>query len=75
MKYTAQQIKKWNVGVGMPGGRIIPARSLNYTVESWCSRIRNAWGVLIGKYDALDWEDGGNGNEREKKIRCRTVVR
>ncbi len=53
MKYTAQQIKNWDV---QRGPDCKPARSLNHTVESWRSRIRNAWRVLVGRYDALDWE-------------------
>ena len=55
MKYTARQIKNWDVDAEF-NGKYIPARSMNHTCESWKSRIKNAFLVLIGKYDALDWE-------------------
>lgn len=35
----------------------IPARPENYKFDSISSRIKQAWGVLTGKYDALDWEN------------------
>lgn len=35
----------------------IPARPINYRADSIRERIRYAWGVLVGKYDALNWED------------------
>jgi hypothetical protein len=58
MKYTARQIKSWDVFRGSNfSNNYYPSRSLNHTLESLRSRIRNAWGVLIGKYDALDWEE------------------
>lgn len=56
MRYTATQIKHWDVDCGDERGNWKPARSLNHTLESLSSRIKNAWGVLIGKFDALDWE-------------------
>ncbi len=57
MKYTASQIKQWDVQRRSFDSGWKPARSINHTCESWISRIRNAYGVLIGKYDALDWEE------------------
>jgi hypothetical protein len=58
MKYTARQIKAWDVLRGSNKSDVYyPARSLNHTVEPLMSRIKNAWGVLTGKYDALDWEE------------------
>lgn len=55
MRYTANSIRRWNVDCEF-NGKWIPARSLNYKYESLWSRIKNALFVLIGKYDALDWE-------------------
>lgn len=55
MKYTARQIKNWDVDTER-NGKCVPARPLNHKYESWKSRIKNAFLVLIGKYDALDWE-------------------
>ena len=57
MKYTATQIKQWDVQSCKYGSRWVPERGLNHKFESWKSRIANAWGVLVGKYDALDWEE------------------
>ena len=39
-------------------GKWIAARSVNYRFDGWYSRLKQAWGVLIGRYDAFDWEDG-----------------
>jgi hypothetical protein len=55
MKYTAKEIKNWDADVGP---NWIPARPINYQYESWLSRIKNAWLVLTGRCDALDWEEG-----------------
>lgn len=35
----------------------IPARALNQSMVPWYRRIGAAWGVLTGRYDALDWRD------------------
>jgi hypothetical protein len=61
MKHTATEIKKWDVSCGVTKHGITiwkPARALNYTCDSMIDRIKWAFGVLTGKYDALDWEDG-----------------
>lgn len=56
-KYTATQIRKWDCDTGLPDGRYIPARPLDWGgIYGLRQRIKHAWGVLIGKYDALDWE-------------------
>lgn len=38
-------------------GRWLATRSLNYRFEGWRSRLKAAWGVLRGKYDAFDWRE------------------
>ena len=38
-----------------PDGRWLPARPIN--VNTALTRFKLAWGVFIGRYDALDWED------------------
>jgi len=56
MKFTARQIKAWDVSRGSNYSYIwYPARPL--LNESFFSRLKNAWRVLTGKYDALDWEE------------------
>lgn len=54
MKYTAREIEDWTEDVETPNGWV-PARPLNHQLEGWRQRIKDAWGVLTGKYDALDW--------------------
>jgi len=53
-KYTADEIKNWNVQKG-PDWK--PARPLNHVFDGLVRRVKLAWGVLVGRYDALDWED------------------
>ena len=36
------------------------ARPINYKVDTIIERFIHAWGVLIGKYDALDWQEKSN---------------
>jgi len=38
-------------------GKWIPARPLGWQGIRWLTNIKIAFCVLIGKYDALDWED------------------
>jgi len=58
MKFTAKQIKNWNTDCELPSGKVVPARPLSfgglYEVKQ---RIKLAFYVMTGRYDALDWED------------------
>lgn len=56
MRYTAREIAAWSAQHER-GGRWLPARPVNRLLESWRDRLPHAWGVLAGRYDALDWED------------------
>lgn len=56
-KYTAKQIKNWGSNAEVKPGVWLPARPLNHTIDGWRRRIVLAWGVLTGKYDALDWQE------------------
>lgn len=57
MKYTPSEIQKWDMtGQKLNSNLWVPLRSLNHEYESLFSRIKNAWGVLTGKYDVLEWE-------------------
>lgn len=58
-KYTAKEIRSWNVQVQIATqvGDWRPARPLNHQVDGWRLRLALAWGVLTGKYDALDWQE------------------
>lgn len=53
-KYTANQIKNWDVSCSPYW---LPARPKNYRVDGVFMRLKLAWRVLIGRYDALDWQE------------------
>lgn len=54
MIVKAQEVKRSQEDVCIKG-RWVPARP--YPTGNTLERIKHAWGVLTGKYDALDWED------------------
>lgn len=56
-KYTAKQIKDWDVSCEDSFGKWKPCRALNFKYDTYLHRLKYAFGVLVGKYDALDWED------------------
>jgi len=62
-KYTAAQIKNWNVDTETPSRGWIPARPLNPT--GIITRCRHALGVLTGRYDVLDWEQEARMTDRQ----------
>ena len=55
MKYTAQEMKKWDVNYDAGTLGWLPRRPENYKFESLRNRLSNAWRVLTGDYDVLDW--------------------
>ncbi len=60
-KYTARELKEHDIFSRIPGPKKkraywFPARPLNYQFDSLWMRLKLAWGVLRGKYDALDWQ-------------------
>lgn len=62
MKYTAYSLVNDKNATTTPATRPhhktwIPARPINYICDTWADRFKHAWGVLIGKYDTLDWEE------------------
>jgi len=54
--YTAMQIKLWSVWQKSPNSPSIIARPLPW-YGLFYKRLKCTWGVFIGRYDALDWED------------------
>jgi hypothetical protein len=54
MIYKADELKDWNTDANIEGMWVV-ARPLNYKHQSLKERIQEAWGVLIGKYDTLEW--------------------
>lgn len=57
-KYMASEIVgiKSSVQTGKRG-QWIPARPINYRSDSWRWRLKQAWRVLTGRYDCVDWGD------------------
>lgn len=56
MRYTAKEVQGWENSVESCGNWI-PLRPVNHQFDTWKQRLKDAWGVLTGKYDALDWEE------------------
>ena len=64
MIYDAQAIKEHDAqrSVRVTQGELqyeywTPARPENYRFDPLTHRLRWAWGVLIGRYDALRWDE------------------
>jgi hypothetical protein len=55
--YTAQEIQNWDASTNTKDGNWIPARPLPFYGWRLFHNIKLALAVLIGKYDALDWEE------------------
>ena len=53
MIFTAKQIRQWDCDTEKDG-QWIPARPVKLGLVD---RVKSAWFVLIGKCDALDWQD------------------
>lgn len=58
--FTVKEIQEYEVStdLGKKNGPYVPCRPLDGP-RVW--RIKAAWGVLTGKYDALDWGPGQRG--------------
>lgn len=56
-KYQVDNLKKdLECTQAQIGNRWVCSRPINYRVDTITQRIAYAWGVLTGKYDALEWE-------------------
>ena len=53
--FMADAIKNWDCDKELQNGVWVPARPIGGGF-SWTWRWKLAWGVLTGKYDALNWE-------------------
>ena len=62
MIYKAHEIKNWVVSASTVDGYWIPARPMSVaSVQALICRCKAAWYVLIGRYDALDWQEEKHG--------------
>ena len=55
--HTPAQINNWSVSRQTKTGSYIPARSYGHNLWPLKWRWIVAWNVLIGKLDALDWQE------------------
>jgi len=55
--YSAKELAEWELHKKVKGGFWVPARPDNYKFDSWKARIFQAWNVLLGRFDAVIWED------------------
>jgi hypothetical protein len=57
--YTPEQLKRWNADVEANNGDWVPNRPLGwqglFSIYGLKRRIKLAWGVFTGRYDALKW--------------------
>lgn len=56
-KYKARSIQEWDCDASYDGKRWIPARPVSDFTQPFWYRWKLAFLVLIGKCDAVDWED------------------
>lgn len=56
--FTASEIARWTVAEEHEPGRWRPARCCAINHREWRFRLRLAWRVFTGRYDALNWEEG-----------------
>jgi len=55
--YSVETIKKWDVGAETSSGGYVPCRPIGHNLYSFWYRLRVAWYVFTGQYDALIWRD------------------
>jgi hypothetical protein len=54
--YSAAEIVNWHISEEYELGKWRPARCCPFDGH-WMMRLRIAWRVFIGRYDALNWGD------------------
>lgn len=61
--YSPHEIRQWSTDAEVRPGVWRPARPCGFTHWRCCWRmhLRIVWGVLVGKYDALNWDADCNG--------------
>ena len=55
MKFTAQELTEWDGHQDAGTSGWIPARPDGWKIEGLLNRIHNAWKVITGDYDVVDW--------------------
>jgi hypothetical protein len=59
-KYNVEDFRDWGMEreVRAGSGRYVLARPENYKFDGLWHRIKIAFLVLVGRYDAIEWADG-----------------
>lgn len=55
--YTADELRRWQCDAGLPDGRWVAARPMGWPGLALRLRLRLAWAVFTGRYDAVKWID------------------
>ena len=64
--FTASEIVNWHVSEEAEPGKWRPARPCSFCgMRHFITRLRIAWRVLTGKYDALNWQGSGDKSATE----------
>lgn len=58
--FTVKELKEWDVSTELEPGKYVPCRPLG---GPFIWRLKAAWQVLTGRYDALDWGPGQRGED------------
>lgn len=67
--HTPTEIQDWQCGEEFEPGRYRPARCLGFELSFLHSqRWKIAWRVLVGRYDALDWNAAEPGTPTVKEL-------
>ena len=68
--FTASEIANWHVSEEVEAGKWRPARPCPFWgFRHSLTRIRIAWYVFTGKYDALNWQGSGDKVATETNYR------
>ncbi len=73
--YTASEIVNWTVSEEHAPGKWRPARPCGFCDLSWDHfkmRVKAAWRVFTGRYDALNWQ--GTGEKANSDTHYRDIL-
>lgn len=58
--FTVKEVREWDISIELEPGKYVPCRPWD---GPFIWRLKAAWKVLTGKYDALDWGPGQRGED------------
>lgn len=71
--YSASEIATWHVSEEYEPGKWRPARPWPWYGHQWRYRLRLAWRVFTGQYDALNWGDN-SGLWKNSEVNYRDIT-